>query len=105
MKGKIRTILGDIDPSELGFTMAHEHVLDDPRVGGYMDSEHVLNDYEKAKEMLEVYKDAGGEAMAEASTKHWGRNTLGMAELSRETGVKLICCTGYLCENQVNMDE
>lgn len=105
MKGKIRTILGDIDPSELGFTMAHEHVLDDPRVGGYMDNEHVLNDYEKAREMLEVYKAAGGEAMAEASTKHWGRNTVGMAELSRETGIKLICCTGYLCENQVNMDE
>jgi phosphotriesterase-related protein len=50
MKGKIRTILGDIDPNELGFTMAHEHVLDDPRVGGYMDNEHVLNDYEKARE-------------------------------------------------------
>lgn len=105
MQGKIRTLLGDIEPNELGFTMAHEHILDDPRVGGFMDKEHVLNDYDKAKEMLLIYKEAGGKGIAEASTKHWGRNTEGMAKLSLETGINIVCCTGYLCENQVNMDE
>lgn len=29
--GKVRTVLGDIDSSELGFTMAHEHVIHCPR--------------------------------------------------------------------------
>ena len=105
MKDKIRTINGDIDPQQLGFTMAHEHILDDPRVGGYMDMEHVLDDPVKAKEMLEIYKAAGGDAIAEASPKHWGRNTQGMAALSEQTGVNIICCTGYLCESQVDMDK
>ena len=105
MKDKIRTILSDIEPETLGFTMAHEHVLDDPRVGGFMDADHVLNDYGKAKEMLLVYKNGGGQALAEASTKHWGRNTEGMAKLSEETGINIICCTGYLCENQVDMNK
>lgn len=105
MKDKIRTILSDIEPETLGFTMAHEHVLDDPRVGGFMDADHVLNDYDKAKEMLLVYKNGGGQALAEASTKHWGRNTEGMVKLSEETGINIICCTGYLCENQVDMNK
>ena len=104
MEGKIRTLLEDIEPENLGFTMAHEHVLDDPSVGGYMDEDHRLTDYDKAKEMIQIYMDAGGQALAEASTKHWGRNTAGMAKLSKETGINLICCTGYLCENQVDMD-
>ena len=105
MKGKIRTLLGDINPEDLGFTMAHEHILDDPRVGGYMDLDHVLNDEDKAEEMLLIYKHAGGQSIAEASTKHWGRNTLGMTKISMKTGINIICCTGYLCESQVNMDE
>lgn len=104
MQGKIRTILSDIEPDKLGFTMAHEHILDDPSVGGFMDKDHQLNDFDKAKEMLEIYKEAGGKSIAEASTKHWGRNTEGMAELSRLTGINIVCCTGYLCENQVDMD-
>ena len=28
---KVRTVLGDIEASELGFTMAHEHVIHCPR--------------------------------------------------------------------------
>lgn len=104
MKDKIRTLLGDIEPSQLGFTMAHEHILDKPSVGGFNDPDHQLDDYDKAFEMLNIYKDAGGNAIAEASTKHWGRNTEGMAKLSKDTGINIVCCTGYLCENQVDMD-
>ena len=104
MKGKIRTILGDIDPKELGYTMAHEHILDEPAVGGYNDLDHQLNDFDKSLEMMERYKKMGGLSVAEASTKHWGRNTLGMAEISKRSGVNIICCTGYLCENQVDMN-
>lgn len=104
MTGKIRTILGDIDPGQLGYTMPHEHILDNPAVGGYMDADHVLDDYDKAKQMLEEFKAIGGGTIGEASTKHWGRNTAGMAKLSEETGVHIICCTGYLCESQCDMD-
>jgi len=105
MENKVRTILGDINPNELGFTMAHEHILDDPSIGGFMDEDHRLNDYDKALEMLEIYKGIGGKGIAEASTKHWGRNTSGMIELAKTTGINIVCCTGYLCENQVDMDK
>lgn len=103
MIGRIRTILGDIAPGELGYTMPHEHILDNPAVGGYFDADHILNNYDKAKQMLEEFKAIGGGTIGEASTKHWGRNTEGMAKLSEETGVNIICCTGYLCESQCDM--
>ena len=32
--GTVRTVLGDIDSSKLGFTMPHEHILTDPGGGG-----------------------------------------------------------------------
>ena len=64
----------------------------------------MLDDYDKAKQMLEEFKAIGGGTIGEASTKHWGRNTAGMAKLSEETGVHIICCTGYLCESQCDMD-
>ena len=103
MKNMVRTILGDVDPSVLGYTMPHEHVLDNPAVGGYIDGDHILNNVDKARQMLEEFKAIGGGAIGEASPQHWGRNTLGMAQLSQETGVHLICCTGYLCESQCDM--
>lgn len=103
MKGKIRTILGDVDPSVMGYTMPHEHILDNPAVGGFIDGDHILNNFDKARQMLEEYKAIGGGTIGEASTKHWGRNTAGMEILSRETGVNIICCTGYLCESQCDM--
>ncbi len=101
---KIRTILGDIEPSALGYMMPHEHVLDNPPVGGYLDADHVMNDVDKARQMLEEFKAIGGRAIGEASTQHWGRNTAGMAKLSEETGVHIVCCTGFLCEAQCDMN-
>ena len=31
---KVRTVLGDVDASRLGFTMAHEHILTNPQGSG-----------------------------------------------------------------------
>ena len=104
MKGKIRTILGDIDPEDLGYTMPHEHLLDEPAIGGFNDLDHQLNDYDKAKEILIEYKNIGGNSIGEASTKHWGRKTKEIAQLSKEIGINIICCSGYLCESQCDMD-
>ena len=104
MKGKIHTLLKDIDPEEMGYTMPHEHVLDEPAIGGSPDPDHQLTDVDKAREMLLECRQIGGKTIGEASTKHWGRKTKQMAELSEETGINIICCTGYLCESQCDMD-
>jgi len=96
-KGKIRTVLGDIDANQLGFTMAHEHILTKPAGGGEKDNkDHILDDFPKAIQMLEEYKAIGGGAIIEATPESWGRNTPGMYLASKETDVHVVACTGYM---------
>ena len=42
---KVRTVLGDIEASELGFTMAHEHVIQCPLGLFAPDNEWELRDF------------------------------------------------------------
>lgn len=96
---QIRTVLGDIDASELGFTMAHEHILTHPQgSGSKAEIGHHLDSVEKAIEMLEAFKAVGGGCIVETTPESWGRNTPGMVEASQATGVHVIACTGYICQ-------
>ena len=96
---KIRTVLGDIDSGELGFTMAHEHILTHPRgSGSKAESGHHLDSVEKAVQMLKEFKAVGGGGVVEATPRSWGRNARGMVEASRKSGVHVIACTGYICQ-------
>ncbi|WP_426365487.1 phosphotriesterase family protein [Mammaliicoccus lentus] len=96
-KGKIRTVLGDIDATKLGFTMAHEHILTKPYGGGEKDNkDHILDDFSKALQMLNEYKEIGGGAIIEATPESWGRNTPGLYLASKETGINVVACTGYM---------
>lgn len=95
----IRTVLGDIPADELGFTMAHEHILTHPQgSGSKAEIGHHLDSVEKAIEMLVEFKAVGGGAIVETTPESWGRNTPGMVEASRASGVHVIACTGYICQ-------
>ncbi len=101
--GTIRTILGDIDSADLGFTMPHEHILTKPqgsgvKATGHVGADHALDDLGRSVEMCTQYKEAGGDALVEATPESWGRNTRGMVECSRVSGVHVIACTGVICE-------
>ncbi|MCG8511804.1 MAG: hypothetical protein MI741_21525, partial [Rhodospirillales bacterium] len=101
--GKARTILGDIEATELGFTMSHEHILTDPKgegtkATGEEGGDHLLNSVEKAKEMLIEFREAGGGTVVETTPRSWGRNTPGMVEASQATGIHVLACTGVICE-------
>lgn len=96
-KGKIRTVLGDIDAKDLGFTLAHEHILTQPAGGGEKDEpDHVLNSLPKAIQMLDEFKAIGGDAVIEATPETWGRNVEGMYVASMESGVHVVACTGWM---------
>lgn len=96
-KGKVRTVLGDIDAKDLGFTMSHEHILTKPQGGGEKDElDHLLDSVPKAIQMLKEYKEVGGNAIIEATPQTWGRNTPGMYVASKESGVHVVACTGWM---------
>lgn len=103
---KVRTVLGDIDANELGFTMAHEHILTNPQgSGSKAEQGHRLDSVEKAIQMLDEFKAIDGGCIIETTPKSWGRNTLGMVEASQASGVHVVACTGYICEEHGLMTE
>ncbi len=97
--GTVRTVLGDMDSSAMGYTMPHEHILTHPQGDGEKnEDDHLLNDFGKAVQMLEEYKLIGGGTIVEATPKTWGRDADGMRRASELSGVNVIACCGYICQ-------
>lgn len=95
----VRTVLGDIDTVHMGFTMSHEHILTHPRgSGSKAEIGHHLDSVEMAIAMLREFRDVGGGCIVETTPASWGRNTPGMVEASKASGVHVIACTGYICQ-------
>lgn len=116
--GKIQTVLGPIDPADLGFTQTHEHFfvsLLPPAIRADYEGEPitlenvgylrrnwvsnpanlVLDSYENALDELKRYKAAGGGAMVDVSPIGTERNPEKLAKLSKESGVHIVMGTGY----------
>lgn len=91
----VRTVLGDIDPSDLGVCYAHEHVVLD---ACYMTEKHpdfLHADAPRIVEELRAFHTAGGRAMIDSMPGGGaGRNVLRLAEVSREAAVHIVCPTG-----------
>ncbi len=102
MNGKIRTVTGDIEPSEFGVAYCHEHLIARPgeplleRMGTAEDL--MLDDEDKSAAELELFAQAGGQGMIECSTREYGRDAGALARLSERTGVNVIASTGHIME-------
>lgn len=89
----VRTVLGDIPAEQLGVCHAHEHIIIDP---GYMTEKFPdfrLDSVELAAAELARFKRDGGDAMVD-SMPTGGRNAAKLADVSRRTGVHIVCPTG-----------
>jgi predicted metal-dependent phosphotriesterase family hydrolase len=95
----VRTVLGDIDPGELGATYCHEHLITSPAAPFLSDGpDMLLNDVEKAARELDVFRSAGGRGLVEVSTPEFGRSVDALRRLSSSSGVNIVCCTGHVSE-------
>lgn len=99
MSQTVHTVLGKIDASELGITYAHEHLLTQPSEHLLKGSDDtILDSLDKSAAEMELFKQAGGQAIVELSCSEYGRDAGGLAELSRRTGVHVIAATGHIME-------
>lgn len=90
----VRTVLGDIDPSELGVTYAHEHlIIDSPTVAREWPHIH-LPSVQDAIEEVSLCAGAGVGAMIDAMPTGSGGNLKKLANVSRATGVHLVAASG-----------
>jgi phosphotriesterase-related protein len=93
---KIRTVLGDISPTELGVTTCHEHLLwvvpepytdEDPDLG--------FDSIPAAVAELRHFKAAGGGALVEMTTAEIGRCPTELRQISEAAAVHVISATGH----------
>ncbi len=90
----VRTVLGDIDPGELGVTYAHEHLV----IAGSRTTELFpdfrLDDVELAVAELAPVKALGLRSVVDAMPADAGRDAGLLAEVSRRSGIHVIAPTG-----------
>jgi len=121
---KVQTVLGLIEPGELGLTLAHEHIVCDgscwfvePEAAtdkGWAHSpvsleslwwiryhwfqcldDLVLRDEDLAVRELRRFKLAGGDSVVEMSNHGLGRDPEALARISRATGLNVLMGSGY----------
>ena len=92
----INSVLGPLDTSDLGFTLSHEHVL-----VASAGIQHVYPEFidregtiEKAVAQLTQAYGEGLRTIVDVTTIDLGRDIRMLEEVSRETGVQIICATG-----------
>ncbi|MCH8086220.1 MAG: phosphotriesterase-related protein [Chloroflexi bacterium] len=101
----VMTVTGPVPADQLGFTLAHEHLLCDytPKWNG---PEYLLNDQELIYRELMRYKHAGGASIIDQTsggmrcqTRDLGiPHPLALRELARRTGLNIILGTGWYQE-------
>ena len=121
---RIQTVLGPIRPEELGVTLTHEHLLCDIsmfytpedratvqefftqpvsletlgriRHYGLPNADNVrLTDVSAAVEEVMLYQQYGGDSLVDVSSIGSGRDAVGLARISRATGVHIIMGSSF----------
>lgn len=90
----VRTVLGDIDPSQIGVTYSHEHIVIEESFPVLQNPDFLLNDTKKITEELKEVYTAGCRTMVDTMPAGCGRNVLKLAEVSRLSGIQIIAPTG-----------
>lgn len=123
-KGKIQTVLGLIEPAELGVTLVHEHLMSDG-TGWFVEPEDSFDramaykpvtvdilwwltyhrfsnlddlmcmDEDEAVDEISHFKLAGGSSVVEMSNIGLGRAPRALARISRRTGLHIVMGSGY----------
>lgn len=90
----VQTVLGEVHYESLGITDAHNHIWID-RVNGADGSAPVLDQFESIRTELLDYRSAGGVSLLDCQPGGCGRNGDKLVQLSKDSGVNVIACTGF----------
>ena len=90
----IRTVKGDIARDELGFTLAHEHLILDLN-WVRKDGVSYIEDINEVIPEIQMAQKQGIKAVFEVSTIDMKRDVEKLKKISEKTGLKIVCSTGY----------
>jgi len=91
----IQTVLGHVNPNDLGICHSHEHLF---LAKGHPHKVHPdlwMDDYARTVQELTEFRDAGGMAIVDAQPLGCGRMERELVNASLDTGVHVIASTGF----------
>ncbi|MBI3977423.1 MAG: phosphotriesterase-related protein [Chloroflexi bacterium] len=95
---RVMTVLGAVDPDELGITLPHEHIILDAQRHTIFGIDAVLDDVDLAVDELRCVREAGGGTVVDVTNGTIGRNVQAQLRVARETGLHVVASTGYYIE-------
>ena len=90
----VMTVLGETSPSWDGPVDAHNHVWISP-VAGAAPGSPILNRFAPILKELGDYFTAGGRGIIDCQPAGCGRDARQLAALSEQSGVHIVCCSGF----------
>lgn len=96
-----RTVTGDVDPRTLGVVNGHDHLIRTGAGEVYLDSDHLLDDVDKAVEEATYFVDASrrfadGGTVIDMTPANCGRDVLKLVDVvSRVPGLQVVSATGF----------
>lgn len=91
-----QTVLGPIDPAELGFTLPHEHTaIALWHVPDRWDYWELTADEPVITAELARYRDLGGRTLVDVTPAGVGRDAAWLVRLARATGLNLVLSAGW----------
>ena len=90
----IRTVTGDVPAESVGIILPHEHIHVDAS-GIKKDPDARLTSAALAVSELRQYAALGGDVLVEVTPRGVGRNPQLLYEVSVETGLRIVCATGF----------
>ena len=100
---RVQTVTGPVPASDLGTTLANEHVLMDHMRDNWMTS-NLLSDPVLAERELKLARDAGVSTVVDQTGRGVQRDPAVLRELSERTGVNIITGTGWIMEHSYGLD-
>ena len=94
VRGSVQTVIGVVDPEDLGITYPHEHLIN-LQTEETRDPDFVLDSVEKAIEEVGHFKKAGGQTIVEMTPINSGRSLKKLEEVAKRTGTNIIAATGF----------
>jgi phosphotriesterase-related protein len=92
----IQTVLGPIDPGDLGFTLPHEHTqIALWHVPDRWDYWQLTRDEPLILEELAAYREAGGSGMVDLTLPGVGRDPTWLAGIARSSGLHVVMGCGW----------
>jgi predicted metal-dependent phosphotriesterase family hydrolase len=92
----VQTVLGPIDPGELGFTLPHEHTqIALWQIPDRWDYWQLTRDQPLILEELAAFREAGGRSLVDLTLPGVGRDPLWLTEVARASGLNIVMGCGW----------